>query len=46
VENEYRIECEECESTTIVLVDNGETPIFCPMCGRRPDVEDITDENA
>jgi len=44
VENEYRIECEECESTTIVLVEDGEQPEFCPVCGRRAEVENITDE--
>jgi len=44
VENEYRIECEECESVTIVLVENGETPEFCPVCGRRADAEDISQQ--
>ena len=33
VEKEYRIECEECESVTIVLVEDGGVPKFCPMCG-------------
>ena len=41
MENEYRIECEECESVTIVLVENGESPEFCPVCGRRAEVENI-----
>ena len=42
MENEYRIECEECYSTTIVLVEDGEEPEFCPVCGRRAEVEDIS----
>jgi len=44
VQNEFRIECEECESTTVVLVENGEEPMFCPVCGRRADVENISEE--
>ena len=44
VEKEYRIECEECESVTIVLVEDGGSPKFCPMCGyRHSDIEDITE---
>jgi ribosomal protein S27E len=43
VEKEYRIECEECESVTYVIVEDKETPIFCPMCGRRAEVEDLSD---
>lgn len=46
MENEYRIECEECESTTIVLVEAGETPEFCPICGRRAEIENITEADA
>jgi len=34
---EYRIECEECESTT--HVQSYDKPEFCPMCGRRAEVE-------
>ena len=45
MENEYRIECEECYSITIILCENGETPEFCPVCGRRAEVEDISNEN-
>lgn len=45
MENEYRIECEECESTTIVLVNNGEHPEYCPICGIESDVEDISENN-
>tara|TARA_B000000532_G_scaffold234243_1_gene218539 strand:- start:698 stop:847 length:150 start_codon:yes stop_codon:yes gene_type:complete len=43
VENEYRIECEECDTLSIVLLDNGTKPEFCPVCGRRASAEDITD---
>jgi hypothetical protein len=45
VENEYRIECEECESTTIVLVNNGENPEYCSICGCRANIEDITEND-
>jgi len=41
VEKEFKIECEECYSVTVVLCENGETPEFCPVCGRRP--SEITD---
>tara|TARA_Y100001937_G_C7022924_1_gene286340 strand:+ start:404 stop:544 length:141 start_codon:yes stop_codon:yes gene_type:complete len=43
VEKEFKVECEECEAVTIVLVEDGGTPSYCPMCGRRPEVEDITE---
>jgi rubrerythrin len=45
VENEFRIECEECYSVTVILCEDGETPEFCPVCGRRAEVEDISNEN-
>jgi len=45
MENEFRIECEECYTTTIVLCDGGENPEFCPVCGRRAEVEDISNAN-
>jgi len=45
VEEEYRIECEECDALTIVLVDDGKTPKYCPMCGEPAEVEDITDND-
>jgi ribosomal protein S27E len=45
VENEFRIECEECDNITIVLVESGDNPEFCPMCGRRADIEDISEPN-
>jgi len=41
MENEYRIECEECDSVTVVLVEDGEKPQFCLCCGRRAEVEDL-----
>jgi len=43
MEHEYRIECEECDSTTIILVDNECEPQYCPCCGRRANTEDITE---
>jgi len=45
MENEYRIECEECYSVTIVLCEGEEKPEFCPVCGRRAEVEDISNES-
>jgi hypothetical protein len=35
--DEYLIECEECDSETYAIA--LEKPIFCPMCGRRAEVE-------
>ena len=44
MENEFRIECEECYSVTIVLCEGGENPEFCPICGRRAtEVTDISE---
>ena len=45
MENEYRIECEECDNITIVLVESDDAPEFCAICGRRAEVEDISDED-
>ena len=39
---EYRIDCEECENSTDVFSYNK--PEFCPVCGRRADVEKRIDE--
>ncbi len=41
METNYRIECEECYETTLVLCDGDGTPEFCPCCGRRAEVEKI-----
>jgi len=38
----YRIECEECENTT--FVQTYEKPEFCPVCGRRAEVEKHRDD--
>jgi len=35
--DEYIVECEECENVTHVF--SYDEPEFCPMCGRRPEVE-------
>ena len=35
--DEYLIECEECDSETYAIA--SEKPEFCPMCGRRAEVE-------
>jgi rRNA maturation endonuclease Nob1 len=42
---EYRIECEECDNVTTVLSQyTVDEPEFCPMCGRRQDVEEIEED--
>lgn len=35
--NQYLVECEECENSTHVF--SYDKPEFCPVCGRRADVE-------
>ena len=35
--NEYIIECEECEETSYTA--SYKKPAFCPICGRRAEVE-------
>ena len=44
MQNEFRVECEECDAVTIVLVEDGEEPSFCSICGRRAEIEDIRDD--
>jgi rRNA maturation endonuclease Nob1 len=39
---EYNVDCEECENSTIVLT--YEEPHFCPLCGRRAEVNERVDE--
>lgn len=36
---DYEIECEECDETTYVA--SYEKPIFCPICGRRVEAEEV-----
>jgi len=36
---DYEVECEECDETTYVA--SYEKPIFCPMCGRRVEAEEV-----
>tara|TARA_Y100000996_G_C21968826_1_gene415491 strand:- start:275 stop:397 length:123 start_codon:yes stop_codon:yes gene_type:complete len=36
---DYEIECEECDNVSYVAAD--ETPIFCPICGRRVEAEEV-----
>jgi hypothetical protein len=38
--DEYIIECEECDSETYALA--LDEPIYCPMCGRRAEVQKKT----
>ena len=44
MDREYRLECEECDSITVVLVDNDCSPSYCPCCDSDVIVEDITEE--
>jgi|TARA_B110000259_G_C13650016_1_gene255869 Zn finger protein HypA/HybF involved in hydrogenase expression len=36
---DYQIECEECYETSFVAVE--EKPLYCPMCGRRAEPEEV-----
>ena len=38
--NEYSIDCEECENTSYAIT--YEKPGFCPVCGRRAEIEKKT----
>ena len=39
---EFRIECEECDNISLVQVETiEEEPVFCPMCGRRADCDEL-----
>jgi len=43
---EYKIECEYCDTVTAIIVEySDDTPMFCPMCGRRSDPVDIAEED-
>ena len=35
--DDYVVECEECEETSYVAA--YQTPKFCPVCGRRAEIE-------
>ncbi len=37
---EYRIDCEECDSTS--HVQSYDKPEFCPICGRRAESEKVS----
>jgi rRNA maturation endonuclease Nob1 len=36
----YRIECQECEEVSHIT--SSAEPEFCPLCGRRPGVVDLS----
>lgn len=43
---EYRVECEECDNVSTILTQyTVDEPSFCPMCGRRQDIEEVEDED-
>ena len=43
MQNEFRVECEECDAVTIVLVEDGEEAKYCPVCGSQANIEDISE---
>ncbi len=43
MQNEFRVECEECDAVTIVLVEDGEEPKYCSVCGSQANIEDISE---
>lgn len=43
--SEWKIECEECYSVSVILCEGGEKPEFCPVCGRRAEVEELEYED-
>jgi len=43
---EYRVECEECNNVSTILTQyTVDEPAFCPMCGRRQDIEEVDEED-
>lgn len=38
---EWKIECEECDNESVII--GYVEPEFCPVCGRRADVQDLED---
>jgi len=36
---DYQIECEECDETSYVAA--YQEPVFCPICGRRAEAEEV-----
>ena len=43
MENEFKIECEECDNVTVILTETQDTPEFCSICGRRAEAEAISE---
>jgi rubrerythrin len=43
MEETYWTECEVCDSVTEVVVEDDNTPQFCPMCGEDSVFELIED---
>ena len=41
---EFKIECEYCDAESVIIIDHGEEPMFCPMCGRRSDPSEIEED--
>tara|TARA_B100000963_G_C22221935_1_gene492031 strand:+ start:204 stop:404 length:201 start_codon:yes stop_codon:yes gene_type:complete len=36
---DYQIECEECDESSYVA--SYQEPVFCPICGRRAEAEEV-----
>lgn len=46
MEEEYWAECVACDTETqVMVVDNEETPAYCPMCGSPTSYELMEDED-
>lgn len=40
--SEFKIECEECDNISVVLLEfTEEEPQFCPVCGRRAECDQL-----
>tara|TARA_Y100001972_G_C7417760_1_gene216048 strand:+ start:264 stop:398 length:135 start_codon:yes stop_codon:yes gene_type:complete len=36
---DYQIDCEECDETSYVAA--YQKPVYCPICGRRAEAEEV-----
>ena len=41
--SEWQIQCEECDNESVII--GYVEPEFCPVCGRRADVQPLEYEN-
>ena len=40
-DQEYTLECDVCGVTTVVIVEEDEEPLFCPMCGTEIEIGQV-----